>query len=268
MEVCLRVHNQLMDFSRPRVMAIINFSPDSFFTSCDVDCEHHLLATVEGVIQSGADILDLGACSTRPLSSPVDAATEWKLLKKGINIIRHHWADIPLSVDTFRADIAEQALQCGADIINDVSGADNPKMLEVLSQHDVPYVLTHSQEAHNTLPDLLQFMQQRLDLLHRLGIKDTIIDPGFGFAKTVEDNYTILCQLDVLRTLHMPILVGVSRKSMLYKPLGLTPQDVLAATVAANTIALERGANILRVHDVEAAKQAIAVFQLTHKDTI
>ena len=266
MEISLLIRNQLMSLSRPRVMAIINFSPDSFYTSCDVSREADILSHVEEALRSGADILDLGACSTRPDSTPVDAATEWQLLSEGLKIIRHHWHDVPISVDTFRANIAERAIAMGADMINDVSGANaDPRMWDLAAKRRVPYVLTHAQSvAEPAMVDVLHFLEQYMDKLHRLGVADVVIDPGFGFGKTVEQNYALLRQLDVLQTLHAPVLVGVSRKSMLYKPLETTPNDVLAATVAANTLALERGAHILRVHDVKAAVQAIQVHQLTN----
>lgn len=264
MEMSIRLHNGLMTLSRPRVMAIINFSPDSFFSWCDVSAEAQLLSQVEDVLSAGADILDLGACSTRPGAVPVDAAAEWGLLSRGLDIIRHHWTDVPISVDTFRAAIAEQAIAHGADMINDVSGEQaDPQMWEVVARHHVPYVLTHAQPIGACpMTEVLDFLQSYLDRLHRLGIADVIVDPGFGFGKTVEQNYALLRQLDVLQELHAPVLVGVSRKSMLYKPLQATPADVLPATVAANTLALERGAHILRVHDVAAATQAITVYQL------
>ena len=266
MEISLLIRNQLMSLSRPRVMAIINFSPDSFYTSCDVSREADILSHVEEALRSGADILDLGACSTRPGSTPVDAATEWQLLSEGLEMIRHHWRDVPISVDTFRADIAERAIAMGADMINDVSGANaDPRMWDLAAKRHVPYVLTHAQSvAEPAMVDVLHFLEQYIDKLHRQGVADVVIDPGFGFGKTVEQNYALLRQLDVLQALHAPVLVGISRKSMLYKPLQTTPDDVLAATIAANTLALERGAHILRVHDVKAAVQAIQIHQLTH----
>lgn len=266
MEISLLIRNQLMSLSRPRVMAIINFSPDSFYTSCDVSREADILSHVEEVLRSGADILDLGACSTRPDSTPVDAATEWQLLSEGLKIIRHHWHDVPISVDTFRPEIAERAIAMGADMINDVSGANaDPRMWDLAAKRHVPYVLTHAQSvAKPAMVDIMQFLEQYMDKLHRLGVADVVIDPGFGFGKTVEQNYALLRQLDVLQALHAPVLVGISRKSMLYKPLQTNPDNVLAATIAANTLALERGAHILRVHDVKAAVQAIQIHQLTH----
>jgi dihydropteroate synthase len=265
----IQLHNRLIDFSCPRVMAILNLSPDSFYTSCDVSYEDRLLSTVEDMVRAGADILDLGACSTRPLSTPVSAQTEWSLLARALPAIRAHWPDLAISVDTFRADVAQQSILHGADMINDVYGGDaDSRMWQVIQQYNVPYVLTYARDITNTshptaISQLLDFMQDRLYALRQLGIKDVVLDPGFGFGKTVEQNYALLRQLDVLQVLHAPLLVGISRKSMLYKPLGLSPQDVLPATVAAHMLALQNGANILRVHDVEPAIQAIKIYQLT-----
>ena len=267
MKKSILLRGQLVDFSRPRVMAIVNLSPDSFYTSYSVIDEAAFLVQIDTLLQEGADWLDLGACSTRPGFIPVSSQEEWQLLRKGIEIIRHHWPKVPLSVDTFRVEIAEKALSCGADMVNDVGIMnEDVAVWGVLANRGVPYILTYSQEAASTnvMSDMLHFFQERLDSLHRQGIADVVIDPGFGFAKTIQQNYAILRQLDVLRTLNAPILVGVSRKSMLYKPLQTTPADVLPATVAAHTLALERGADILRVHDVKAAVQAITIYQLTH----
>ena len=267
MKKSILLRGQLVDFSRPRVMAIVNLSPDSFYTSYSVIDEAAFLVQIDTLLQEGADWLDLGACSTRPGFIPVSSQEEWQLLRKGIEIIRHHWPKVPLSVDTFRVEIAEKALSCGADMVNDVGIMnEDVAVWSVLANRGVPYILTYSQEAvgTNIMSDMLHFFQERLDSLHRQGIADVVIDPGFGFAKTIQQNYAILRQLDVLRTLNAPILVGMSRKSMLYKPLQTTPADVLPATVAAHTLALERGADILRVHDVKAAVQAITIYQLTH----
>ena len=267
MKKSILLRGQLVDFSRPRVMAIVNLSPDSFYTSYSVIDEAAFLVQIDTLLQEGADWLDLGACSTRPGFIPVSSQEEWQLLRKGIEIIRHHWPKVPLSVDTFRVEIAEKALSCGADMVNDVGIMnEDVTVWSGVANRGVPYVLTYSQEATSAhiMSDMLHFFQERLDSLHRQGIADVVIDPGFGFAKTIQQNYAILRQLDVLRTLNAPILVGVSRKSMLYKPLQTTPADVLPATVAAHTLALERGADILRVHDVKAAVQAITIYQLTH----
>ena len=284
-QMLLKVQDsRLMDLSLPRVMAIINVSPDSFYTSVYENVEATrrlgdevvLLDAVQRALDEGADILDIGACSTRPGSTPVDAAVEWERLEWALKLVRSHFPDAVVSVDTFRADVAEKAIGLGANIINDVSGGEADEMMwDAVAKHDVPYILTLAQELRKggekegydyTMSEVLRFFEERLDRLHRMGVKDVVLDPGFGFGKTLEDNYTILREMEVLKVLHAPMLVGVSRKSMLYKPLGLEPKDVLPATIAAQVMALERGANILRVHDVAAAKQAIQIVQLTHKN--
>lgn len=273
MGLSIKVHNRLLDLSSPKVMAIVNVSPDSFYTSCGDVCVEELCDRVGVLLGEGADIIDIGGCSTRPDSTPVDAAEEWRRLDGALRAIRSRFPEAVLSVDTFRAEIAEKAIQLGADIINDVSGGEaDCKMWEVVASYQVPYVLTlsiglcrGSETGYDyTMSAAMEFFQNRLDALHRMGVADVIIDPGFGFGKDMDQNYAILRQLGLFGVLHAPILAGISRKSMLYKPLGLTPSDVLPATIAANTLALERGAHILRVHDVTAAKQAIAIYSLTH----
>lgn len=267
-------HNRLLDLSSPKVMAIVNVTSDSFYTSWGKYSDEVLLSNVQLAIDQGADILDIGACSTRPGSTPVTAEEEWQRLSHALQLIRSHFPKAIVSVDTFRATVAEQALRLGADIINDVCGGNDEEMWKVIARHNVPYILTYAQEIQSqgevkdydyTMSHVLDYFQSRLDALHRMGVADVVVDPGFGFGKTVEQNYRILDQLDILSVLHAPILVGISRKSMLYKPLYATPEEVLPATVAANMLALERGAHILRVHDVEAAKQAITVYTLAHK---
>ena len=269
MQMSINLHGQLLDLSLPKVMAIVNVSPDSFYTSWGQEGEQVLLDHVQTALRDGADILDIGACSTRPGSAPVSSAVEWQRLEPALQAIRYHFPLAVLSVDTFRSEIAERAIAIGADLINDVSGGDEA-MWRVVAEHRVPYVLTHASELPQkttsydaTMSEVLGFLQARLDMLHRMGVADVVIDPGFGFGKTQQQNYALLNQMDVLATLHAPILVGISRKSMLYKPLDATPMDVLPATIAANTIALQRGANILRVHDVAAAKQTIEITRLT-----
>lgn len=255
-------------------MAIINSTPDSFYTSwdgCDMD---GVLRRVQEVIDQGADILDIGAYSTRPGHSFVSIEEEWERLYPVLQSIRSHFPKAIISIDTFRAEIAKKAIALGADMINDVTGGNADKcMWEVIKDHHLPYTLTHATDIHSdnnqcehTISQIVDFFQSHLDKLHSMGISDVIIDPGFGFAKTEEQNYCILQGLDILSHFQVPILVGLSRKSMLYKPLHMTPTEVLPATIAANTIALERGAHILRVHDVVAAKQAIDIYLLTHKN--
>lgn len=274
MQAFVRLRGQLLDLSVPRVMAIVNVTPDSFYTSCRSMSEDEVLRCAEKALDEGADILDLGACSTRPGSMPVDTEGEWARLEPALKAIRRRWADVPVSVDTFRAEVARRSLEEGADIINDVYGGDaDNQMFDIVCRYRVPYILTHAREItksedgyDRTMTDILDFLQSRTDDLHRRGVADVILDPGFGFGKNVAQNYSLLRQLDVLQTLHAPVLVGVSHKSMFYRPMGLTPDDVLPATIAAHTIALEKGANILRVHEVAPAKQAIAVWQYTYPD--
>lgn len=275
MQQSIKVHSRLLDLSSPKVMAIVNVTPDSFYTSWGDCSDEVLLSNVQLAIDQGADILDIGACSTRPGSTPVTAEEEWQRLSHALQAIRAHFPQAIISVDTFRSEIAERAILVGADIINDVYGGDaDQQMWNIIAKYRVPYILTHAQEVATagevkdydyTMSHVLDYFQSRLDALHRMGVADVVVDPGFGFGKTVEQNYRILDQLDILSVLHAPILVGISRKSMLYKPLCSTPKEVLPATVAANMLALERGAHILRVHDVEAAKQAITVYTLAHK---
>lgn len=275
MQLSLNIRDQLIDLSSPVVMAIVNITPDSFYTSWGNKDEDDLLNQIQEFVDQGADIIDIGACSTRPNSTPVDTTEEWNRLAPALKSIRRHFPKVIISVDTFRAEIAEKAILAGADIINDVYGGDaDDKMWEVVAKYHVPYILTCARELpkdskgyNYTMSHIVDFFQEKLDKLHRMGLADVIIDPGFGFGKTEQQNYTILRQLEVLSILRAPILVGISRKSMLYKPLEKSPSDVLAATIAANTIALEHGASILRVHDVAAAKQAIAIHLLTHKQT-
>ena len=275
MSLSIKVHNRLMDLSSPKVMAIVNITPDSFYTSCGYKNLERVLLQVQDYLDQGADIIDIGACSTRPNSTPIDAKEEWKRLGPTLAAIRTYFPDTILSIDTFRADIAEKAILEGVDIVNDVYGGEaDQEIWKTVARYDIPYILTLAQDLSKdsdknsydyTMSEVVDFFQKKLNQLHGMGIADVILDPGFGFAKTNEQNYTILNQLDILSILHTPILVGISRKSMLYNPLGVTPQDVLPATIAANTLALERGANILRVHDVLAAKQAITIYSLTHK---
>ena len=277
MQYSINVHKQLLDLSLPRIMAIVNITPDSFYTSWSGLSENTLLDAIQNMLHEGADMIDIGACSTRPNSVPVDADAEWARLSPALQAIRYHFPSAILSVDTFRAEIAEKALEAGADMINDVfGGSESERMWEVVAAHRVPYILTHAQalsvpshptDYDYTMSQVVDFMQSSINRLHKMGVADVIIDPGFGFNKTEQQNYTILRNMDILHSLHVPILAGISRKSMLYNPLGLTPADVLPATIAAHTIALDRGAKILRVHDVAAAKQAITVYSLTQQQT-
>lgn len=254
----LNIGGRLVAYSRPAVMAIINATPDSFYCGArNADA-----AQIESFIAAGADILDIGACSTRPGAAHPDAAEEWRRLEPVLKAARAV-TSLPISVDTFRADIARRAIDCGADIINDISGGTlDPDMDAVVAAARVPYIVMHMHQVNgNVAAEVMTFLARRVSELENLGIKDVIIDPGFGFGKNVEQNYRLLESLPLIsKTLQRPMLVGLSRKSMLYKPLGLTPAEVLPATCGANLLALQAGAEILRVHDVAAARQLVSLF--------
>ncbi len=249
----LNLNGNPVEFVRPAVMAIINATPDSFYSGA----RNGDVAQIGRAIAEGADILDIGACSTRPGSQPVGPEEEWRRLEPVLKIARQ-MTNIPISVDTFRAEIARRAIDCGADIINDISGGTlDTDMDEVVTSAQVPYVVMHMGDKDSTMG----FLARRIAELEAKGVNDIILDPGFGFGKSVEENHQLLRELPlIIETLDRPMLVGLSRKSMLYKPLGLMPEDVLPATCGANLLAIQAGAAILRVHDVAAARQLVSLF--------
>lgn len=260
----LNLRNKPVEFTGPAVMAIINATDNSFFPDATP-----LRQRIERAIGKGADIIDLGACSTRPGSTPPSSHQELAALIDALRTVREINGDIPVSVDTFRASVAEAALSEGADIINDVTAGADPGMFPLIARARVPYVIMHMRGTPQTMQSLTDYtadggvvahvitsLAEKINHLRTLGILDIIVDPGFGFAKTVEQNFQLLHSLPLIRqTLQCPVLAGLSRKSMLYKPLGLTPADVLPATCAANLLAIQGGVDILRVHDVGAACQ-------------
>ena len=263
-----------MDLERPKVMAILNMTPDSFCRRCTSSAEADILAQVSLAMQQGADIIDIGGCSTRPGSSQPDAAEEWTRVEPALRAIRHAFPNAILSLDTFRADVAERAIgEWGVDIINDISGGNmDPRMDEVIARAHVPYIIMHMRGTPSTmqsltdyddlLSEVIDFFQRRLDTLYSRGVSDVIVDPGFGFAKNLQQNYLLLRSVHTLRTLHAPILVGLSRKSMIYNALNCTAEEALNGTTVLNTLALKEGANILRVHDVKEAKEAVRLYEL------
>ncbi|MCM1310045.1 MAG: dihydropteroate synthase [Bacteroides sp.] len=244
----LNLNGRLYEYDRPTIMAIINATPDSFYSGA----RNGDARQIERAIEEGADILDLGGCSTRPGAPQPSADEEWQRLEP-VLITARRMTNLPISVDTYRASVARRAIDCGADIINDISGGLlDPDMDSLIASTRVPYILMHSGDTPSTLP----FLARRINELEALGVKDIIVDPGFGFGKDVDQNYELLHSLRLINdTLNRPMLVGLSRKSMFYKPLGLTPEDVLPATCGANLLALQAGAAILRVHDVAPARQ-------------
>lgn len=257
----LLFRSKLLTFDYPIVMGIVNVTPDSFALRCASLDREGVLSECARQLAEGADILDIGACSTRPGSVPVDEQEEWQRLEMALGAIREVYPDILLSLDTFRASVAQRAIErFHVNMINDVSGLSDPDMASVVARARVPYVLTHTREGR--LSELVSFFSFRLDTLHRAGVTDVLLDPGFGFGKSQDTNYALLHYLKNLHCFNAPILVGVSRKSMVYSPLGITPAEALNGTTAVHVLALLNGANVLRVHDVKAAQEAIQIVQL------
>lgn len=270
----LNLRGQLVEIDRPWVMGIVNVTPDSFYSGSRAIDEQTLTERVILMLEEGADVLDIGACSTRPGSQSVDAQGEMNRLNWALDIIRRVAPESILSVDTYRADVARRCVEeWGVDIINDISGGTlDEAMFSTIAKLRVPYVLMHMRGTPDTMSsltdyddvaaDVLEWMARRIDSLRQLGVADVIADPGFGFAKTVEQNYELLARLDAFHALDAPLLVGVSRKRMIYTPLDCTAEKALNGTTIINTMALERGAHILRVHDVRAAVEAVKLTSL------
>ncbi len=268
----LNIRGNLVTVSRPLVMGILNATPDSFYTRSRCISPDDIASRTHQLIDEGADIIDLGGYSSRPGAADITPEEELRRLTAALQIIRRISHDIIISVDTFRSNVARTCVkEYGADIINDISGGSlDDDMLATVAELKTPYIAMHmrgnpaTMQRHTTYNDVTADVIAELSALttrtEALGINDVIIDPGFGFGKTVEQNYHLLDNLPVIENiLQRPILVGISRKSMLYRPLGITADDALNATTVANTVALMRGAAILRVHDVAAARQAIEI---------
>ena len=263
----LHINGSLFSLEHPRVMAVINATPDSFAFSCSNIAEADFLAAASQALNQGADILDIGACSTRPGFVAVETNEEWRRLEIALSAIRGAFPHAILSVDTFRASIARRAVEkYGVNIINDVSGGADTEMFTTIANLGVPYILTHSQPLkpeRMVTEQVVDFFVRRADELHRLGVSDVILDPGFGFAKSLRQNYDLLAHLADLRIVQLPILIGISRKSMIYNILDVSPQAdaTLHGTLVAQMATLAAGANILRVHDVAAAKKIVKLFE-------
>lgn len=273
-EYTINVGGKLLDLSAPCVMGILNVTPDSFYTSVSPDgstTETDISGLVGKHLADGATIIDIGGCSTRPGSEAVDEAGEWERLAKSLDIIRRNYPDAIISVDTFRPAIAERCIrEYGVHIINDVSGGCN-EMFDVVAKYGVPYILTFN-EPHNESENIcireLQFFAEKVQQLRDRGAKDIILDPGFGFNKSMDDNYAILSNMENLAMLELPVLVGVSHKSMIFKLFGTAPAEALNGTTILNTVALAKGANILRVHEVREAMECIAISNKLHETRI
>lgn len=253
MSYTINVGGRLLDLSAPLVMGILNVTPDSFFSGSRMQTEEEIAARARQVIAEGGAIIDVGACSTRPGGVLATQQEEMARLRIALSVVRRELPDAILSVDTFRPDVAKMAVEeYGADIINDVEGSD--AMFRLVSRLGVPYIYMSSAP---TLHDVLLDFSRSVQALRDLGQKDIILDPGFGFGKTLEQNHELLHGQELLRVMQLPILVGVSRKSMIWKLLGITPDQALNGTTVLHTMALLKGASILRVHDVREAVEAV-----------
>ena len=253
-EYTLNLHGDLMEIAGGRVMGILNATPDSFYAESRQQTADAIARRADQMVEEGVDIIDVGACSTRPNSTPVTEAEEKERLREALGVVCRRHPGVPVSVDTFRPSVARMAIETfGVSVINDISGGTE-EMYRLVARQQVAYVLT-SQQA--TLRDTLLFLADRVQQLRSLGQKDIIIDPGFGFGKTVEQNFQLLGQLERLQVLELPVLVGVSRKSMIYKTLHCEPSEALNATTALHAVALMKGAAILRVHDVKEAVECV-----------
>lgn len=274
----LNIRGRLLSYERPAVMAIVNATPDSFYAGSRNVSENDITERVKRAIDEGADIIDVGAYSSRPGADDVSADEELRRLEFALKAVRSVDTAIPVSVDTFRSEVAKRCIcELGADIINDISGGVlDSKMFETVAELRVPYILTHMRGTPSTMQSLTDYpdgvtagviaeLAPKLERLALLGVNDVIVDPGFGFAKTLEQNYQLLHDLRAFEMLGQPVLVGISRKSMLTRLLGITADDALNATTVINTAALERGAAVLRVHDVRAAREAVDIITCLNK---
>ncbi len=274
----LNIRGTLLEISRPQVMAILNATPDSFHAPSRHTRSGSVGRSVERFLTEGADIIDLGAYSSRPGADEVTEEEEMRRLRVAMKELRAVSEDVPVSIDTFRASVARMAVEeLGADIINDISGGDlDPEMFDTVAALRVPYILMHMRGTPQTMQTLTDYadgsviagviseLSGKIRKLHLMGVSDIIIDPGFGFAKTAEQNFTLLRELPLLKeAFGLPLLVGVSRKSMLTRTLSIPADEALEATVAADTIALMQGADILRVHDPLSCRQSVEIFTHT-----
>ncbi len=273
-KLTINCKGELYDLSQPKVMGILNITPDSFFDGGKYNTEEMILNQVIMMMNDGCDILDIGAYSSRPGANNVPEDVELKRLEAALKVIRFHFPDILISVDTFRSEVAKKLVKdYQVDIINDISAGEmDEKMFETIADLNVPYIMMHMQgtpqnmqqnpEYKNVVKDIMTYFSKKLEKIKLLGINDVILDPGFGFGKTIDHNYQLLKYLDDFKIFELPLLVGVSRKSMIQKLLDITPEDALNGTTVLNTFALLGGANIIRVHDVKEAKETI---KLTEK---
>ena len=267
----INVNGRLMDLSEPQVMGILNVTPDSFYAGSRAETEQDIIRRLHQIMDEGASIVDIGGYSSRSGAQEVSAEEEMKRLRMGLELIRKHRPDAVVSVDTFRADVAKMcAEEFDVAIINDISaGQMDEKMFPTIARLGIPYIIMHMKgtpqdmqvnpQYSHFLKEVFYYFSEKVQRLRDLGVKDIIIDPGFGFGKTLEHNYELMNHLEEFSLFELPLLVGVSRKSMIYKLLDITPQEALNGTTVLNTVALLKGANILRVHDVKEAVETVRI---------
>lgn len=275
----INIKGSLRHFHKPWVMGILNVTPDSFFAESRTIETDDIRRRIDDLISQGADIIDIGGYSSRPGAPEVSADEEYSRLARGLEAIRKYHPDTLISVDTFRADVARRCVSdWKADIINDISGGNlDAEMWPTVAELQVPYILMHMRgtpssmqslcDYNDVMADVIRDLAFKIDAMHQLGIADIIVDPGFGFAKDINQNYQLMAELDQFKQLNAPLLVGISRKSMIYRPLDITPQTAINGTTVLNTFALLHGANILRVHDVKEAVEAVKIIDLIKQNT-
>jgi len=276
----INIKGRLLDLRHPRIMGIINVTEDSFYRGSRYTADEEIVAIAGKMLEDGADILDIGGCSTRPGAMEVPEETEKKRVCRAVELILGGYPEATLSVDTYRATVAGEAvINCGAGIINDISGGEmDNKMFPLVIRLNVPYIMMHMQGTPQTMQsdphyndvvsDILFWFGQRIAQLQHAGVKDIILDPGFGFGKTAGHNFEILRRMDEFQIAGLPLLAGLSRKSMIWRTLNITPDDALNGTSALNMTALMKGASILRVHDVREAKEVVTLFEKIYPDGI
>lgn len=274
----INVNGRLLDLTSPQVMGILNVTPDSFYSGCRAETEADIAARTRQIMEEGASIIDIGAYSSRPNAEHISAEEEMRRLRTGLEIVTREYPEAVVSVDTFRSEVAEWCVkEYGVAIINDISGGEmDERMFETVARLGVPYVMMHmlgtpqnmQKEPHydNLIKEIFMYFARKIQQMRDWGAKDIILDPGFGFGKTLEHNYELMAHLEEFRVFELPILVGVSRKSMIYKLLGGTPQDSLNGTTVLDTIALMKGAHILRVHDVREAVETVKIVEAMRKN--
>ncbi|MHC0444844.1 dihydropteroate synthase [Flavobacterium sp. 3-218] len=263
---------RLIDLEIPKVMGILNVTPNSFFDGGKYKNESEIISQVEKMLSEGADFIDIGAYSSKPSAEFVTEQEEIDRIVPAIELILKHFPETLLSIDTFRAEVAKVSIESGAAIINDIAAGElDEKMFEIIAQYNVPYIMMHMRGNPQTMQSLTQYddiikemlfyFSEKVAKARSLGINDLILDPGFGFAKTTDQNYEVMQKMELFNVLELPVLAGISRKSMIYKALDITPQEALNGTTFLNTIALTKGAKILRVHDVKEAVECVTLFE-------